>query len=109
MARKIQLTNQNKCAIVTACKAHSDQKKGKVMSEEDLQLVMMLSLKHGGIENLIDLWLYDDAKLTGDEKVAVTNFMEDDDQYKPFNAKLQNNNEYPFLTVDLSINSPEED
>ena len=79
------------------------------MTKDQEHLVTMLFIKYGGFEKVVDLWLYTDDRLSESEMEAVEKFLEDDRQNKPLDAKLQNTEAYPYISLKLMINSSEKD
>jgi len=73
------------------------------MTTDQDHIVTMLLIKHGGFANLVDLWLYANENLSKDEIEAVSQFLEDDRQAKPHDAKLKNSDEYPYITFKLRL------
>lgn len=69
----------------------------------------MLLIKHGGFAKVVDMWLYESDVLSDEEHEAVSKFLEDDRKQKPFDAKLQNTDEYNYISLKLGIISLEKD
>lgn len=59
------------------------------MTLEEEQLVMMLFLKHGGHEELLDIWLYNDTVLTMEEEDAFTAWINEGNEDTTFKASIK--------------------
>jgi len=79
------------------------------MTNEQEQLITLLFIKHGGFEEVVDIWLFSDNKFSDQERNAVTAYLEDDKCVRPHNLQLVKDSQYPYITAEISLETDETD
>lgn len=79
------------------------------MTPEEIQQAMtMLVLKFGSIEDVIDMSMDFDERLSAEDLDIITRWLVSSEE-KPYNLRLENPNEYSYIVAEIPINLGEED